>query len=472
MHLLVLFILATPLIASELEVEPVLSSAAAWSVAVGGQAAVVLLAWLRVRGLRLGTGRTGGNRAITRCERTIRRLQWATLLPHLGACFAGALPARVRETIGDLVLVDEILVILPPLLAVTGIWVVWSRTELLLRDSATIARFDRGLLPAQTPTRAELVVAHVRTQILLVLVPALLALGLIELARRALAQVEPRWLMDLAQLGAVATVLVASPWIARVVLDVVPMSPGALREKLLGVAREHRVRIGTILVWRTGLSMHNGAVIGVLPGARCVLLTDALLEDLPEPELVAVMAHEVAHLRCRHLIVGALVLAAAVAALGVLGEQLLRWAGALLPVEGLPRAEVWIQGGAMVAAVVGALLVFGWVSRRLERQADTFAVRHLSAASGESAGPPRVSELAVRTMCDALDSVSGPSGIDPRRHSWRHGSIVWRQDYLRSLVGRPLGALFIDRQVRWIVVGAVAALLGALLSDPAAWLPR
>ena len=48
------------------------------------------------------------------------------------------------------------------------------------------------------------------------------------------------------------------------------------------------------------------------------------------------------------------------------------------------------------------------------------------------------------------------------RRSWRHGSIEWRVEYLRSLIGTPIETTPIDRQmacIRWACVAAFAAVM-------------
>ena len=94
---------------------------------------------------------------------------------------------------------------------------------------------------------------------------------------------------------------------------------------------------------------------------------------------------------------------------------------------------------------------FGWVSRRFERQADAFAVRHM--AEGE-----HVDADAVGVMTRALERVATLNHVPVARRSWRHGSIAWRQDYLHSLVGTSVDVSPIDRTVTRIKAAALAAL--------------
>ncbi|MFO0874845.1 MAG: M48 family metalloprotease [Phycisphaerales bacterium] len=205
--------------------------------------------------------------------------------------------------------------------------------------------------------------------------------------------------------------------------------------------------------------MLNGAVVGLVPWLRYVLLTDALIDVLPREQLVAVMAHEVGHVRRRHMLVSALGLLAC-AALGSFAVDgavaALRSSVPVQPGDAGGPSE-WIDLGGMVVAAALTLVGFGVVSRRLERQADTFAVAHLSSSSDRMVLP-----AAVDAMCGALAAVSSSSGVDPGRRSYRHGSIASRQAYLRSIEGAPTQGLAIDRQVRWMTLASAIIVAVAL----------
>ena len=120
-------------------------------------------------------------------------------------------------------------------------------------------------------------------------------------------------------------------------------------------------------------------------------------------------------------------------------------------------------GVGVLAFVLGAgLLAFGWVSRRFEWQADAFAAQQLADAPtvpGENSD--RVTPDAVAAMAGALEAVARLNHIPMLKFSFRHGSIATRIERLTGLVGRPIRALPIDRQVAAIKV--VAGLLFALV---------
>jgi Zn-dependent protease with chaperone function len=218
-----------------------------------------------------------------------------------------------------------------------------------------------------------------------------------------------------------------------------------------------------LLVWNTNGSMINAAVMGLVAPLRYVLITDALIETMWQEQVRAVMAHEIGHVRRHHMpwLIGCLLasfiltwnlLVAAVRAVG--GDS---WANS-------PEMADWLSLGLNVAHVVLGLLLFGWVCRRFERQADTFAVQHLSGmgAGGGGDAAPLVSEEAGRSMRGALESIAMLNTIDRHRRSWRHGSIAWRQQYLKSIVGRPVDRLPIDRLMRCIKVATALVLLASL----------
>jgi Zn-dependent protease with chaperone function len=296
---------------------------------------------------------------------------------------------------------------------------------------------------------------QVRLHLLFMLVPILMIFGAAEAIDLAVAALDgTRWaaLGETATVAAAAGVVLIAPLLARLVLEVTPLGAGALRERLLAICRTHRVRVREVLVWHTHGSLVNAAVMGLAGPLRYVLLTDALLELMEGRELESVMAHEIGHVRRHHMfwLLVCLFAAALVTAIPLLWvqERLVDAAGA------------WARGAAAAAVAAGAaavLAAFGWVSRRFERQADAFAVRHLDG------GAAAISAGSAATLCLALGRVAALSAVPATRRSWRHGSIAARQAHLQSLVGRPPESLPIDREVRWIKAVAAAVAAAGLL---------
>jgi STE24 endopeptidase len=164
-----------------------------------------------------------------------------------------------------------------------------------------------------------------------------------------------------------------------------PLPQGSLRERLLKLAEQTRFRARSIQVMDgSKRSRHSNAFFTGFGRFRKIVLFDTLIQQLAEPELAAVLAHEIGHFKKKH-IPKTLV----VSALGSL-------AGLYL-VSLLAKQDWFYRGfGFEPGSIVPALLLFGllsgvvtfwfsplahWWSRRYEYQADAFAAEVMSEPS-------------------------------------------------------------------------------------------
>jgi STE24 endopeptidase len=462
-------------------------------------AAVVLVPRLALFGLYHYACRVTGRRLTSRgAARSLRRLELFGGVYRVAglALFASdlhfGLLVHTRAWITALtgfnqtVLLDELLVMLPTL-AMWGLgWWAYYPIDRRLRDASMMRRFDRGQPVYPMWTRRQYVVSQYRYQVALILVPLLAVFAWAEAVQLV---VERGWASPDTEawwtLGGCVAIFLFAPLMIRLIWDTVPLPDGEVRRHLLNMCKTHRVRVRELLLWRTYGGMINAAVMGLVGPLRFILITDALLQQMPGPHVEAVMAHELAHVRKRHmfwLLVSAVGLmgvieAAAVIALAVNGVRLdqagqtltvtadgadvLAASWGSIPAVDSPQAWVLVTVAASVAVWIVA---FGWVSRRIERQADSFAVAHFV----RERGGDTVEARDAQTMIDALQHVADLNHVRTGRHSWRHGSIQWRQAYLRLLVGGPVNRLPIDRQMR-LVNGLSAAAVIAIVALQA-WL--
>jgi STE24 endopeptidase len=268
-------------------------------------------------------------------------------------------------------------------------------------------------------------------------------------------------------------VFILAPLIIRGIWDTVPLPAGEVRRHLTQLCRDHRVRVRDLLLWRTFGGTINGAVMGFFAPVRYILLTDALLDLLPKNQIEAVMVHELAHVRKHHmfwlLVSGfgtiTLLLGVFLPALVYAHRGLIRAA----PMAHIPMPAIGETGLSIAAAALTCLCgawIFGWISRRFERQADSFAVQHLAHQAGWQVGGNGglvVDPESAAVMAQALQSVADLNHMSVTRSSWRHGSIRWRQEYLYGLVGQPADRLAIDRLVGRIKIAALLAAVAGLL---------
>jgi STE24 endopeptidase len=248
------------------------------------------------------------------------------------------------------------------------------------------------------------------------------------------------------------------PLVLRRVWDTIDLHPGPLREDLIAMCRDHRIRVRQVLLWRTHGTMINGAVLGLIGPARYIMLTDALLEMLPGEQVRAVMAHELGHIRRWHM-----PWLAAAAITAILLSSTAFWVILAMAAPDWAQTEQG-HGLVLLGGIVAGLVAFGFASRRFEWQADAFAVQHLSGWRGRR-GDERVpiAPEAVSAMAGALGAVAALNHIPLRRFTWRHGSIASRQQRLMRLIGAPAGRLWPDREaalVKALIAAAVLVVTG------------
>lgn len=426
---------------------------------------------------RRGLERTGSYKLVVWSDRIVAWTRWWTLIWHGLAVLALGWVGAVRQLIGDRILLDEALAALPAILMIVAGWLALYPMDRLLREAVMVRELDEGK-PIHAPTRRlAWVWMQVRHQMLLVLVPVVVLVSWTELVARALAWLIARppgtgilaraaawlaqpaashveWAQLAAQIVGILAVFALMPAALRFIWDTAPLAAGDMRDGLLRMCAEHRVRIAGLLVWRTGGTMINGAVLGILGRLRYVLLTDALLEALPRSQIEAVMAHEIGHVRRRHMPWLAAALLASIAAAASLGDLLMRLP-ALQPATG-PLAGI-IEGLLAMASLAIGLVLFGFVSRRFEWQADAFAVQHLSGFRTGGRGGPSVpiNPEAVDMMVGALDAVARLNHIPRSKFSWRHGSIERRIANLLALQSLPARGLPIDRTAKHIKIATL-----------------
>lgn len=176
--------------------------------------------------------------------------------------------------------------------------------------------------------------------------------------------------------GSVVLAAVAPVWLLPLFYRLTPLPDQALRDRLVALAA--RAGVPVVGVWVADQSRKsqtaNAALTGVGPTRRIILFDTLLARFMPE-EIESVLAHELGHhvhgdVRRGLLVQGALTLATFAVADRLLhaSAPLWGWRGIADP-AGLPWLALLLAGLGVVAAPLGNAF-----SRRVERQADDFAV--------------------------------------------------------------------------------------------------
>jgi Zn-dependent protease with chaperone function len=308
-----------------------------------------------------------------------------------------------------------------------------------------------------------------RQQLGLLVVPPLALAGLVELATRTglvqevslRGQTAPRdgWWVVIVPLG----IVLGMPVILRRLWKTTPLPEGPLRQELLACCQAERCPVSEVLLWHTGMRQANAAVVGLVPRLRYVLISDRLLALLTRGELLAVLRHELSHLKRGHLLLRLAVLVLPAAGWLVVGPSG-GFFGSSVGGEGpvvatrlgsdpLKLADQhavvlpprWASLGFPVAMLAYCLLVVGGYSRWLEHEADLEAC--LDAER-------RFDPWAAEDLADALRVVVGREE-GGWLIAWLHPPLSSRLAFLRRAAS---DAAFV-RRFRWRLKSAAVVVL-------------
>ncbi|MBC2713085.1 MAG: M48 family metalloprotease [Desulfosarcina sp.] len=233
-----------------------------------------------------------------------------------------------------------------------------------------------------------------------------------------------------------------------------PLEAGYFRQRIEALCRRANLKYADILYWPIfGGRMITAGVMGLVSRFRYILVTDALLRILSPEELDAVIAHEVGHVKKRHLLfylfffIGYMVIAYAtfdlIVYLIIFSEPIYRF----VFMTGISRTTV--TTGLLSLAIIFNFLVyfrfiFGFFMRNFERQADAFVYSLFASAL---------------PLISTFEKIVAVSGHSPDKPNWHHFSIRQRVDFLkrcevdRSWVQRH------DRKVRTSIAIYMAAMV-------------
>jgi Zn-dependent protease with chaperone function len=390
----------------------------------------------------------------------------------------------------------ELVILAPFFAALVLSWACFYNVERALHDTA-------GPLAALHPFwgRWSYVGFHVRQNLALILPPLLLLVTTQGLLRRY-QDLHSDLRFQAAAYGLLFGLLVCMPWVLRLVLGLRPLPEGPIRTRLMQTAQRLRFRCSNILLWPTRGGVANAMVVGVLPSLRYVVLTDRLVSDLALEEVEAVFGHEVGHVKHHHILfyLGFLLVSLAVVA----GAWTLLVAHTSGDLRGpSPTVAAGERGDSLtdlgsdsagdnwsmlpLVPVFGAyvFVVFGFLSRRCERQADIYGCRAVSCGrpdcSGHEPGTVLLSDgsslcpSGIQTFILALEKVARLNGISRSKpgwlNSWQHSTIARRVEFLQRLLHDPGLERRFQRRValvKWSLLLILSSLL-VLIGSTQGW---
>ena len=225
-----------------------------------------------------------------------------------------------------------------------------------------------------------------------------------------------------------------------------PLAEGPKKEMLSAFCQEMGSPFQQVFLWPAfGGSMLTAGVMGLIKRFRYLLITPALLDLLEPEELKGVVAHEIGHVRKKHLIfylgffVGYVILTVFFSQW--LFSRLFQYPAFLNLLYTWRHFSEDLSSILMVLPMALGLILyfrflFGFFMRNFERQADLFALKVL--------GSP---EPLIRS----LEKIGFSSGQGRDLPSWHHFSIAQRVNFLERAGRFPELVLHQDRKIYWAV---------------------
>jgi len=346
---------------------------------------------------------------------------------------------RTNWDLANTILLGDVLVLAPLLITLVLSWLSFYRVELALHDTSAAhpgAPFWTG---------REYLSFYSRHYLGLVFAVLILLVGIPETLQLLMpdAHTEP-WFPLASLFIYMGGAVVLMPWLLTVVWSTRSLPAGPLRDRLEAAAKKLHFRFTDIRLWNTYGGLANAMVTGLLRHPRYIFLSDHLIDNLTPQQVEAVFGHEVGHVKHLHLQLYLAFFVLSTTLIGFLTAdfQVAGWEGftrpaflsALLATGGVGFGYFW--------------LVFGFLSRRCERQADIHGCKAVS-PDGCCLTPD-----GIRTFITALERVAELNGIRKDRPSWLHSSIARRVAFLEKLLERPTDEPRFQRRlavIKWLL---------------------
>ncbi|MBR9982661.1 MAG: M48 family metalloprotease [Desulfatitalea sp.] len=233
-----------------------------------------------------------------------------------------------------------------------------------------------------------------------------------------------------------------------------PLEDGPLRRRIEILCRHSNVHYADIVYWPIfGGRMITAGVMGLVSRYRYILVTDALLQMLTPEEVEQVIAHEIGHVKRKHLLlylvflVGFMLISYAAYPLSFVALFFVKpILGLVLSFNLNPTNFIYAIYSLflLVGVVIYFRFIFGFFIRNFERQADLFVYRLFRDA---------------RPLIATFEKIAATSGQPADKPNWHHFSIQERMDYLRRCEENPDLINRHDRKVRNCIAVFLASFL-------------
>lgn len=248
------------------------------------------------------------------------------------------------------------------------------------------------------------------------------------------------FVLFLVTIAILAPVIIQKMWRCR------PLAEGEVRSRIENLCRRSGIGYNNILEWPLfGGTMITAGVMGLVARFRYILVTPALLKHLSPDEIDAVIAHEIGHVKHRHLWYYLVCFLLFLVFLYAIFDPLFYLLFYSTPVFWLTDAfgfsEASVHATLSGVTIIGLFLIyflfiFGYFMRNCERQADTHVFRLIGTANA---------------LISTFAKIAALSRQAEDKPNWHHFSIRQRLDYLRKCEGNRSWIQRHDRKLTRII---------------------
>ncbi|MBC2694774.1 MAG: M48 family metalloprotease [Desulfobacteraceae bacterium] len=219
-----------------------------------------------------------------------------------------------------------------------------------------------------------------------------------------------------------STVVIIGPAMIQKFWRCKPLESGYVRSRIEKLCKRAGLEYTNILYWPIfGGRMITAGIMGLIKKFRYILITKALVRHLEPKEMDAVIAHEIGHIKRKHLQFYLVFFIGYIFFSYTLFDFLIYFIIYADPVYRLISSS-GINYDTIIQAVFSLIIffiyfryIFGYFMRNFERQADTYVYALFPSA---------------KPLISTFKKIAATTGQPPDRQNWHHFSIKERIEYL------------------------------------------
>ncbi len=251
-----------------------------------------------------------------------------------------------------------------------------------------------------------------------------------------------------------STVVIIGPAMIQKFWRCKPLESGYVRSRIEKLCKRAGLEYSNILYWPIfGGRMITAGIMGLIKKFRYILITKALVRHLEPEEMDAVIAHEIGHIKKKHLhfylvfFIGYIFLAY------TSFDLLVYFIIYTDPVYRL-ISSAGINHDTIISAVFSLIIIiiffiyfryiFGYFMRNFERQADTYVYALFPSA---------------KPLISTFKKIAATTGQPPDKPNWHHFSIKERIEYLNLCEQDKIYIIRQDRKIKKSIAAYLAAIV-------------